>query len=379
MATGWAHHAPAAAANGYPVMTVFVKASLTWVLGLALVLLSSLPVPAEAQSLSRFKRQWAQYKQQFLLMDGRIIDTGNDGVSHTEGQGTGMLFAVFANDRKTFDLIWDWTRGNLRRRDRLFSWKWDIKDPKGPVPDPNNATDGDLLIAWSLLLGAELWQNAVYRAQADEIINSLERLVLDRFAGQVLLLPGVQGFAAGNVRILNPSYCLFPALDAIADHTQRPVWRQAYQGCLSMVKSASFGNKKLPVDWIALTSRGTLTPAPDWPTRFGYDAIRVPIYLAWGGHTARSYLARFEDAWDDYPRDAPPPSWIDAITGETASYRASNGFLATRRLVRLALYLEDNRMREADAIRFPSISQFDDYYSASLLMFSSLVALTIML
>ncbi|MGF1456556.1 MAG: glycosyl hydrolase family 8 [Alphaproteobacteria bacterium] len=361
-------------AKGRPAL-----AGLAALLALGLILGSALPAPASAQSLGQFKRQWGQYKQQFMLEDGRILDTGNENVSHTEGQGTGMLFAVFANDQASFDMIWNWTRGHLRRRDRLFSWKWDVNHPQGPVPDPNNATDGDLLISWALLLGAELWQSPAYQASADEIIQSLERLVLDRFAGRVLVLPGVQGFRNKGVRILNPSYCLFPALDAIAAHTGRPIWTEAYRGCLSLVRSASFGDQRLPVDWIALTSRGTLTPAPDWPTRFGYDAIRVPLYLAWGGHKGRADLERFADAWSQVPRNAPPPSWIDPITGETARYRASNGFLATRQLVRFALYLDDQRLRDAEAVRFPTISRFDDYYSASLLMFSSLAAMTMAL
>ncbi|MGM1325019.1 glycosyl hydrolase family 8, partial [Klebsiella michiganensis] len=30
---------------------------------------------------------WESYKSRFMMPDGRIIDTGNGNVSHTEGQG----------------------------------------------------------------------------------------------------------------------------------------------------------------------------------------------------------------------------------------------------------------------------------------------------
>ena len=34
---------------------------------------------------------WSAYKSRFLMPDGRIIDTANKNVSHTEGQGFSML------------------------------------------------------------------------------------------------------------------------------------------------------------------------------------------------------------------------------------------------------------------------------------------------
>ncbi len=34
---------------------------------------------------------WERYKARFMMPDGRIIDTANGNVSHTEGQGFAML------------------------------------------------------------------------------------------------------------------------------------------------------------------------------------------------------------------------------------------------------------------------------------------------
>ncbi len=77
-----------------------------------------------------------------------MIDRTNGGVSHSESQGYGMLLAVAANDRAAFEAIWAWTQAHLYvRGDNLASWKWDPAATPH-VADPNNATDGDLLIAW---------------------------------------------------------------------------------------------------------------------------------------------------------------------------------------------------------------------------------------
>src|SRR5271156_3833891 len=94
--------------------------------------------------------EWLKYRDRFVGDDGRVRDTGNKDISHTEGQGSAMLFAESFDDRAAFDRIWQWTRDKLRQPDSaLFSWRW---DPSGqnPIADANNATDGDMLIAWAL-------------------------------------------------------------------------------------------------------------------------------------------------------------------------------------------------------------------------------------
>ena len=48
---------------------------------------------------------WRAFKTGYLSDDGRIIDTANGGVSHSEGQGWGLLFAEAFGDSSSFDRI----------------------------------------------------------------------------------------------------------------------------------------------------------------------------------------------------------------------------------------------------------------------------------
>ena len=90
---------------------------------------------------------WESYKSRFMMPDGRIIDTGNGNVSHTEGQGFAMLLAVGNNDRPAFDKLWQWTDKTLRNKENgLFYWRYNPAE-SNPVADKNNAADGDVLIA----------------------------------------------------------------------------------------------------------------------------------------------------------------------------------------------------------------------------------------
>jgi endo-1,4-beta-D-glucanase Y len=42
---------------------------------------------------AQFVNEWTSFKSDFLSKDGRIIDNGNGGVSHSEGQGWGVCFS----------------------------------------------------------------------------------------------------------------------------------------------------------------------------------------------------------------------------------------------------------------------------------------------
>jgi len=60
---------------------------------------------------------WERFKTRFISAEGRVIDTGNGHISHSEGQGVVMLLAVAYDDQATFKRIWAWTDKNLGIRD----------------------------------------------------------------------------------------------------------------------------------------------------------------------------------------------------------------------------------------------------------------------
>src|SRR5699024_2190397 len=106
-----------------------------------------------ARDDARLELSWALYQQWHIQPEGRVVDDGNDGISHSEGQGYAMLLAAKLNSSGIFARLWSWTRNNLLiRDDDLAAWRYDpAKQPA--VTDINNATDGDLLIAHALALG----------------------------------------------------------------------------------------------------------------------------------------------------------------------------------------------------------------------------------
>ena len=154
---------------------------------------------------------WSDYRHAYIRDDGRVVDNGQQGISHSEGQGYAMILAAAANDRQTFAQVWSWTRRHLQvRADALLAWKWDPQ--KGEVVDTNNATDADLLVAWALLRAARRWEVPAYRDEAMRIAQDIRsQLVIEASIGPILL-PGAFGFIHDGVVTINPSYWIFPAL-----------------------------------------------------------------------------------------------------------------------------------------------------------------------
>lgn len=297
---------------------------------------------------------WRSYRRRFVTPDGRVIDTGNGGVSHTEGQGFGMILAFAADDREAFASLWQWTQTHLARTDTgLLAWRFD-PSKSNPVEDPNNATDGDVLIAWALLRAAEAWNMPEYAEHSQSLRAAILRESCTTHAGRRLLLPGRLGFVAEGVATLNPSYYVWPALDAFAK--LEPLWNDVISDGADVIGAAAFGTWGLPTDWIQVDAAGLVQPAEGRPARFGFDAVRVPLYFRMSGRSAE--LARFRRYWTETEKADGWPAWVDVTSGASAPYAASDGVKA----IAFALL---NRNPKATL-------STDDYYSESLRLLTDL-------
>lgn len=297
---------------------------------------------------------WPRFKASFLDATGRIVDTGNGNISHSEGQGYGLWLALWANDQPAFRTIFDWTQATLARSDlALYAWRYDPSQAN-KVPDPNNATDGDIFIAWALARAGEQWKEPAFTARSEEIRAAiLSHLVVERF-GRRLLLPGLEGFSSPNVVTVNPSYLIWPAFDKFVQLDGRGVWGSLVADSEKLLASARFGAKRLPTDWVDVTANAAVAPAASKPPRFGFDAVRVPLYALAGRR--QELVAPVIDFWRGYVREGRAiPAWIDVQSGQVADYALSAGGMA---VVNRTLGLTPSPTRPAD------------YYAAALQILS---------
>ncbi|MCP5541682.1 MAG: hypothetical protein H7A53_12345 [Akkermansiaceae bacterium] len=338
-------------------------------------------VPAVSDRIYTTPAEWDAYKRTCLSPEGRVMDTANGNITHSEGIGYGMLLAVHFNDRPAFEAMWTWAAKKLRvRADSLFAWSWKPApgsiDGEGAVPDTNNASDGDILIAWALLRAAARWPEAGnHRSEALRILSDLRAACVRRSAIGPVLLPGSQGFVRENGDlVLNPSYWVWPAFEAFAAADLEPeTWLDLSASGLRLVRAGRFGSKRLPGDWVVLRADNRIElPAPgDFNTEFGYNAVRVPLYLSWAGFGQEDLLRPFADFPENCRVSDGSPAATWNLAGDSpGGDPAMAGAHAIFEMSRSAVNGEPPR-RE----RLPVLAAGEAYYSASLLLLTK-VALT---
>jgi endoglucanase len=313
----------------------------------------SLPAPAAL---------WAAYKARFIAPEGRLVDDSAANVSHSEGQGYAMVLAAFADDRATFAKLASWTDANLEvRPDGLAAWRWRPQDnPR--VLDKNNATDGDLLIAWAFAEGGRRWHDDSYISRARKIALAIAARVIHPSILGPVLSPGVLGFGPDDTEdgpVVNLSYWVFPAFETLTELVPEVDWAGLRQSGLALIDAAKFGPRRLPSDWISL--KYGVQPDAAHPRQFGYEVVRVPLYLAWGAPEERARIGEMLNAWAG-PSDRPPPV-VDIDTGSQVGTFADAGYRAVAALARCA----------ADGAKFPEelrTVELARYYPATLHMLS---------
>jgi endo-1,4-beta-D-glucanase Y len=303
---------------------------------------------------------WATFKRGFIEADGRVVDTGQGRISHSEGQGFAMLLAVHYDDRQAFEQCWQWTRKHLQvRDDSLIAWRWEVKLGN---TDRNNASDADLLVAWALLRAGERWPGADYTAAGLRIARDVRKLLLRRTAHGLLLLPGMEGFDKPDGITVNLSYWVFPALRDIGRADPAPEWEELARTGLDLLPLSRFGRWGLPPDWLKLGE--TIAPADGRQERFGYDAVRIPLYLLWGRRESDALLEPYREFWTRNARDGVVPAWTNLRDGSVDGGGAGQGIRAIAQAV--------VEHPHAKASRLPALDEREPYYAAVLLLLAKM-------
>jgi len=299
---------------------------------------------------------WELFRQAFVEPAGRVVDTGQDRISHSEGQGFAMLFAVHYDDRASFERVWQWTRKNLQvRDDALLAWRW---QPERGVTDRNDAADGDILVAWALVRAGEKWKSAEHLESGKRIARDIRARLLRRVAHGLVLLPGLEGFDKPDGMTINLSYWVFPALRDFERVDPAPEWEETARSAIAILRYAYFGRWRLPPDWLRLGER--VAPGGPPPERFGFDAVRIPVYLLWSRRETDALLQPYRDFWKHFEGARELPAYTNLKDDSVDSHGAGQGIRAIAQAVR--------ELPRASAERLPALEQGQSYYSSVLLL-----------
>jgi len=195
---------------------------------------------------------WSLFKQHFIQDDGRVIDRMNQDFTHSEAVGYTLFFALSYHDRETFEQVHEWMSNNLKKNENgLYGWKWG-KDVSGKwqMLDMNNATDGDMWIAESLLLAYEQYGRQEYLEDALALLESIRNnLLFTADDGMAYLLPAKEGFVKEQLITINPSYLILHLFKHFALYDDKSIWLKLYDDAGKILRKSLFGRFQIHPDW----------------------------------------------------------------------------------------------------------------------------------
>ena len=316
----------------------------------------ALALPAVAVDVA----EWDRFLQRHFEQSGRIVDDGAGGASHSEGQGVGMLLAVHFQDRKTFARLWQWTQQHLMvRDDGLLAWRW---LPSTGIDDRNNATDGDLLVAWALVRAGTRWNSREYIFAGTSLARTVRKRLVRQTDRGPILLPGIEGFERDGVPLLNLSYWVYPAFAELDRVDRAPEWGDLIKSGHRLLAEARFGRWGLPPDWLKHGEKLSLPEGRQ--ARFGYDAIRIPLYLLWS-EAGSDALQPFRAFWSHFAGASFLPAWTNLTDDSVDSHDTLKGVRALASVV--------TSYPEFRGVRLPDLDATQPYYSNALLLLTKVM------
>jgi endo-1,4-beta-D-glucanase Y len=237
---------------------------------------------------NRFIKNVPGKPQSYVWFEGK---GGKQCVS--EGQGYGMTIIALmaghdAGAKATYDNLFRYYRSHRSHRSKyLMAW---AQKTNGADLDKTSGTDGDMDIAYSLLLAAKQWGNngAInYQQEAKTMINAIMEYEINHKTWSVLLSDGVEEESKDYFAIRSSDF--MPAhFKAFQQVTKDARWKKVVDACYrlfdTMQNNYSPDAGLLP-DFIVNINK-TAKPAnpyfleDKYDGQYNYNACRVPWRIA---------------------------------------------------------------------------------------------------
>jgi len=252
---------------------------------------------AHAASATTLYKQW-----QKVYVGGKsqkYVKTNSGSGTTTalsEGQGYGMLAAVLAakkgvNTRTTFNRMYKYYRAHrVSSKVPLMQWQQTKRNGKmtSVGQQKNSATDGDLDIAYALILADKKWgsKKVNYKAAAKKLIKAIKQKEIN----QTTYLPKMGNWATNSYDVskLRTADLMTGYFKTFAKYTKDSTWTKVATRSQTAVKKLSARHKTgLFPDFIFATGKSiklkavkpyTIESGTD--NQVGYNACRVPWRLA---------------------------------------------------------------------------------------------------
>ncbi len=212
----------------------------------------------------------------------------------SEGQGYGMMIEAYrylASETR-FYKMYRYYMDHREKNSQLMSWR-QIKKKGKWHNDHNSATDGDIFIAFALLLADQRWHTTYYKNQAVRLMNDILR---DEYNPQTgcLTVGNWANSKSDFYHLFRTSDVIPTCFDAFYQASGNKRWLQVKRTMLKRLNQLSHQHKSGLVPDFAWVNSKTAVPVKGKITEshndgsYAANACRVPMNLAF----SKDYLAK---------------------------------------------------------------------------------------
>jgi len=219
--------------------------------------------PKFAQAIAEIYARWTKT----FVQNDRIVAPEQQGAITSEAMGYGMMIAAAMGDKTAFDKFHGYVKGQGGSGSGLMTWK---------NGGSGSASDGDIDIAYALLMGNVQWPSGGYKTPSDQMAAAI--------LSQDLVSNVIRGGSTFKDAPFNPSYFSPAAFRAFGSS-----FGSALSANFNLVNgNVSATTSGVPTDWASPSNGAPSGPGSAQVTSeitdgnngaMGYDAARVPWRL----------------------------------------------------------------------------------------------------
>lgn len=237
-------------------------------------------------STKNFENWYSNFKKNnFWQSCNDGIAPRTDNGTKVEAMGWSMIIAAYMGDKETFDGLYKYYKSKIQGHG-MMAWLTTC----GGVTDAGSASDGDLDVAFSLVVASWQWGEE-YKKEAIKVINTVRKLITN--CNGVAVLYGGYGSDGrtpyGGCSRTDISYYTPAFFREFAKLTGDTIWKKLADDTYIVLNNGAHPTTGLVPDWQTYDGR------PDG--NYGYDACRVPWritldYLWNGNEEARKWCTK---------------------------------------------------------------------------------------
>ncbi len=221
------------------------------------------------------------------------VSVGDTAITISEGMGYGMLITAYFGDKERFDRLLEFYKSKRTEQARnLMAWRV----TRDSVIDPGSATDGDLDVAFALIVAHYQW-GGDYLMEANEIISILKENYFVNCNGVYTMKPGAHW---GGCELTDISYYAPAYFRVFAFETKDTFWETVAEHSYTILNNGANDRTGLVPDWQSCDGVPGGDPPSGRDDYYHYDASRTPWRMAldylWNGNEdARNWCVKVSD------------------------------------------------------------------------------------